>query len=300
MPFGAVFGAIVFGVLGVWAGLSTLSTTSSIPLRIYAGTLIVVGSSLALALLLRRPWARWVGLIAAVGLFAWAGIVAAIRGAVLDYLLLLAALTAALLLAIPATGDLRRAPAPDERLRRVFGRVLAWAIALALGGLVSAGTWAFLVAVRGIEPPFAVGAERGQTAAEGPVWLDFAPGLERAKAEAKPVLVDFYADWCGPCRVMERRTFRHPEVVERLGDVVPVRVDAEDTRSKRGVRGTEVADRYGVRGYPTLVLMDGEGRELDRVSGFLNAEQFLRWLDRALARTGRAVAESAKPPALPN
>lgn len=301
MPFGAVFGAIVFGVLGLWMSWSLLLQAPGMSGRIVAALLLAFTGSLSLGLLLRRPWARWAGLAVAGPLLAFGWISVTARGSALDYTALFGALIAAVLLAVPATGKLRREGAREGRFRRVAGGLLAGVAILSAAALLALAGSAILLSgrVRKAGPPPPRDTAAGVSEASRPEgWLDFSAGVERAKAAGKPVLVDFYADWCAPCRVMERRTFRDPRVVERLADVVPVRVDAEDTRPRGGVAGAEIADRYRVRGFPTLVLLDPAGPEIARHTGYMDADQFLQWLERALA--GRAVAGRIGPAALSN
>ncbi len=301
MPFGAVFGAVVFGVLGLWIFYSLLLQAPGIPGRVVAALLLAFTGSLSLGLLLQRRWARWVGLAAAGPFLAFGWISVTARGSVLDYTALFGALLAAVLLAVPATGKPRGEAVQEGRFRRIAGGLLAGVVILSATALLALAGSAFLLSGRAREaqssPPRDAAA--GASHASGPEgWLDFSAGVERAKVEGKPVLVDFYADWCAPCRVMERRTFRDPRVVERLAEVVPVRVDAEESQPRGGVAGAEIADRYRVRGFPTLVLLDPAGPEIARHTGYMDAEQFLRWLERALA--GRAVAGGVAPAALSN
>lgn len=88
---------------------------------------------------------------------------------------------------------------------------------------------------------------------------DLATALAEASAAGRTVFVDFYARWCGPCRVLERITFLDSAFVGFASTRVCVRVDVE--------RDTASARRYQVRAYPTLVLLRGDGSEIDRIVG---------------------------------
>jgi thiol:disulfide interchange protein DsbD len=116
------------------------------------------------------------------------------------------------------------------------------------------------------------------------------------------MLVDFFATWCNPCKAMDAKTFRDPEVVRALEEVVPVRIDAEGTEPVHGYVGEALASRYRVVSYPTLILMDGDGREIARSRGYKSPTQFLAWLRSALPATAVEVqsddpADPARDPA---
>jgi thiol:disulfide interchange protein DsbD len=98
-------------------------------------------------------------------------------------------------------------------------------------------------------------------------------------AGARPVLLDFYADWCTSCKELEHRTFADPRVQERLRNMALMRVDV--TRNEQGQR--EILQRYGLFG-PPAVLVFADQRERARVIGFQDAERFLETLDRAGSR----------------
>ena len=122
------------------------------------------------------------------------------------------------------------------------------------------------------------------------LWTDFGSGLDRARDEGKPMLVNFEVDWCGYCRKMARTTWKHPGVIERLGDLVNVRVNAEETVERNGFTGQELAARYGVTGFPTLMLVDADGRVLNTTGGYQEPRQLLTWIEDSLKRPGRSRA----------
>ena len=99
--------------------------------------------------------------------------------------------------------------------------------------------------------------------------LSYDEALSKAYAEQKLVMVDLYTDWCGWCKKMDRETFSDPRVGQAMRGMVPIRVNAE-----KG--GQDVARRYRVDGFPVVIFLDGKGREVQRIRGFVDAEEMLR------------------------
>ncbi|MHB8815153.1 MAG: thioredoxin TrxC [Steroidobacteraceae bacterium] len=113
---------------------------------------------------------------------------------------------------------------------------------------------------------------KAQLLAGEPVALDgasFAAHVERATL---PVLVDFWAPWCGPCRAMA--PVLDQAAARRATDLRVGKVNTEEQ--------PQLAGRFGIRSIPTLILYRG-GRELARQSGALDAASLSHWLDRALS-----------------
>jgi thiol-disulfide isomerase/thioredoxin len=298
MPFGAVFGSLVLVALGSFIGLRLLGTTWSLA-KLTGALLIVFAVAVMGGLLSRHGWARWAGVAGSVLLAVLSGSRAAQSGQVPDWLGALASILAAILLVIPATGRFRRAddpppfpPAPegDGGGEAVPPPVLPVAPRVAWGSRVLAvvaaacglGLAATLASSAFIAPPRPGDVAR-EPVGEGEVpWLQFSEGLEKARSADLPVLVDFYAVWCGPCKIMEKRVLRDPIVVERLEKLVAVRVDAEEEVPRGGITGLELSERYDVTSYPTLVLMDGSGREIARRTGVASPPAFAAWLDSVM------------------
>jgi thiol:disulfide interchange protein DsbD len=103
--------------------------------------------------------------------------------------------------------------------------------------------------------------------------------LSQSVAQGRPVMLDFYADWCTACIEMEVRTFADPQVQARLRGAVLLQVDV--TRNSRDDRA--LLKRFGLFGPPGVIFFDPQGQELAelRVIGFANASDFLAVLGRA-------------------
>jgi thioredoxin 2 len=97
--------------------------------------------------------------------------------------------------------------------------------------------------------------------------------LDGALDAKVPVVVDLWAPWCGPCRMVA--PILEQAARERAGRLKVVKVNVDEL--------PEVSARYGVQGIPTLLLLD-HGREVARQVGALPAHAFDRWLDTHAAR----------------
>ena len=102
----------------------------------------------------------------------------------------------------------------------------------------------------------------------------------RLAATDRPVMLDFYADWCVSCKEMERFTFSDPRVAERMGRMLLLKADvtANDDEHKALLK------RFGLFGPPGILFFDARGQERQglRVVGFMKAEPFATVLERAL------------------
>ncbi|HCG5489347.1 TPA: protein-disulfide reductase DsbD [Vibrio parahaemolyticus] len=102
--------------------------------------------------------------------------------------------------------------------------------------------------------------------------------LALAKAAGKPVMLDFYADWCVACKEFEKYTFHDPKVEAKLQDFVLLQADV----TKNQVQDIELLKHMNVLGLPTIEFWDAKGEHVSnaRLTGFMQAEPFLEHINR--------------------
>jgi thiol:disulfide interchange protein DsbD len=111
-----------------------------------------------------------------------------------------------------------------------------------------------------------------------PHQLPFAPftraTLDAARAQGKPVVLDFSADWCVPCREMERTTFVDPAVVRQAAGFVRMRADL----TAENPSNAALMKEFRIEGVPTTVFIDARGQIRKRRVGYVGPGEFLKYL----------------------
>ena len=143
-----------------------------------------------------------------------------------------------------------------------------WVVVAALAGMVF-----------GCAQKTAVPLKAGASAATGEIaWLDsYEKAVKLAKEQQKPLMVDVMADWCAICKRMDAEVYTRADVAASAARFVPVKVD--------GDKRPELKKEFGVSGYPTLVLLTPDGREVGRVRGGVPYQLLISALDDAAGKT---------------
>ena len=109
-------------------------------------------------------------------------------------------------------------------------------------------------------------------------WIGkYEEALAKAKKENKPVLLDLYTDWCGWCKKMDASTYTDPQVIAINRKMIFLKLNAETDPD-----GIELQRRMNIYSFPTTMLLDSNGEEIDRIPGYLTAEMFVKAVDQVL------------------
>jgi len=114
--------------------------------------------------------------------------------------------------------------------------------------------------------------------AEGDLFENhsFEEALKQAQSENKLVFVDFYTTWCGPCKMLDKTTWKDDGVKAWLKKhTIPLKINAEVK--------TKLASKYRIQAYPTLLFVKADGTVASRITGYRKAEQFLKEAKEAIS-----------------
>jgi thiol:disulfide interchange protein len=109
---------------------------------------------------------------------------------------------------------------------------------------------------------------------------DYQAALRRAKAENKVIFMDLWTEWCPPCQHLQKNVFPSAEGQAALAKVVPYSALVQKRDGTPVPEGTKLAGQFNLDAFPTLVILDSNGKELRRqVGAFRTGADFAAWLN---------------------
>jgi len=103
-------------------------------------------------------------------------------------------------------------------------------------------------------------------------WYSYEEGIALGMKLGKKIFIDFYADWCGYCRMMDRSTFKDVSVIAILNrDFIPVKVNSDMEK--------EIALRYDVQALPNIALISEDGRRIGSIPGYIPSDRLVKILE---------------------
>ena len=164
----------------------------------------------------------------------------------------------------------------NQHLSQIRTLALGSLLAVLVAGCNSSGSH---------ETPAAAAPSTNAAAESAVAWLtDYPQALKVAAEQKKPVLLDFTgSDWCPPCKQLKRTVFDTDEFARYARERL-VLVELDFPRSKQqpselAAQNQRLQKQYAIEGYPTLILLSPEGKEIKRTVGFMDGgpKAFIQW-----------------------
>ena len=131
-----------------------------------------------------------------------------------------------------------------------------------------------------VNPPISMAAVKSKIA-----WhKNLKDAFKLAKQQNKPLMVEFMAEWCPSCNMMEDSTFINPAVIEKADRFIPVRIDV-DRQKDIAAEYKASAMKYGGIGIPNILFMTRDGGKLKHRIGYLDAATLTSVMDSVLVET---------------
>ena len=129
-------------------------------------------------------------------------------------------------------------------------------------------------------------------------WIPFDEALKMQTKTPKPIFMDVYTDWCGPCKMLDKNTFHDKAVVEFISkNYYPVKFNAEGNseftykkqkytnknyvETQKGRNSTHAFTEFlQLQGYPTMVIFDKKGTIANKIVGYYTAEELIKELKK--------------------
>jgi thiol:disulfide interchange protein DsbD len=113
---------------------------------------------------------------------------------------------------------------------------------------------------------------------DSPKWQKFSEiRYEQSLKNNEKMIIDFYADWCIPCKELDGLTFADKRVVETSGKFTAYKVDMTQTLSDETEK---LRNKFNIVGMPTVLIINSNGKEVERLTGFINADEFLKVISK--------------------
>lgn len=108
-----------------------------------------------------------------------------------------------------------------------------------------------------------------------PEWKQFTiHNYQASLNNNERMVIDFYADWCIPCKELDALTFSDKRIIDQFENFTVYKVDM----TKNNETNEQLRKKFNVVGMPTVLVIDSKGNELKRITGFVNADEFLRYV----------------------
>ncbi|MFW6176351.1 MAG: thioredoxin family protein [Thermoplasmatota archaeon] len=105
-------------------------------------------------------------------------------------------------------------------------------------------------------------------------WYQYGEGMQKAKSQEKPIFIDFWARWCGPCQKMEEEVYPDEDLIQKSSEFINIKVNVD--------QNNDLAKQYNIESIPTLIFLNSEGEVLIREIAFMSSSELIDTMDQIL------------------